>query len=40
MKFGRQYYRKQDRSHRIGGKKDGQRASPIIVKLVRYNTRK
>ena len=29
-----------DRSHRIGRKKDGQRPRPIIVKLMRYNTRK
>ena len=29
-----------DRSHRIDGKKNGQRARPIIVKLKRYNTRK
>ena len=29
-----------DRSHRIGRKKDGQTPRPIIVKLMRYNTRK
>ena len=29
-----------DKSHRIGRKKDGQRPTPIIVKLTRYNTRK
>ena len=29
-----------DRSNRIGRKKDGQRPRPIIVKLLRYNTRK
>ena len=29
-----------DRSHKIGRKKVGQRPRPIIVKLMRYNTRK
>ena len=29
-----------DRSHRIGRKKDGHRPRPIIIKLIRYNTRK